>query len=134
MHAKTKVTSEELKKFGLLMGFIIPLLFGLLFPWIFSSIFPLWPWLLGAGFWVLALLRPELLDVVFKIWMRVGAILGWLNSRIILIFLFYIVMFPIGLTLRLFRNDPLHRKFESKLTSYRVSSNSRPKSSMENPF
>ena len=39
--------------------------------------------------------------------MRIGDILGWINSRIILTIIYILVLIPISLIMRLFDYDPL---------------------------
>ena len=53
-----------------------------------------------------------------KIWMRLGYILGWVNSRIILGLVFLIVLQPIALIMKIFGHDPLRMKKVSQ-KSYR---------------
>ena len=45
-----------------------------------------------------------------KWWMTLAGILGYVNSRIILGALFYLLMTPVGLVLRLVGHDPLERR------------------------
>lgn len=47
---------------------------------------------------------------VYRAWMRFVFILGWINTRIILVILFYLILTPVGLLLRLFRIDLLERR------------------------
>jgi hypothetical protein len=59
---------------------------------------------------VLGLVYPPLLRVPNRLWWRFSHILGWINSRIILGFLFFVVLAPIGLWWRVKGKDPLARK------------------------
>jgi hypothetical protein len=43
-------------------------------------------------------------------WMRLAHALGWLNSRVLLTILFYLVFAPYGFVSRLFGRDPLRRR------------------------
>ena len=42
-------------------------------------------------------------------WMRLAAVLGWVNSRILLGIMLYGIMTPMGRLMRLFGRDPLDR-------------------------
>lgn len=64
----------------------------------------------------MGLISPVLLRPVYIAWMRFAFILGWINTRVILVVLFYLVFTPIGLLMRLFRVDLLERK--NKADSY----------------
>ena len=59
-----------------------------------------------------------LLFYPYKTWIKIGNILGWLNSRIILGLVFLIVLQPIALIMRIFGHDPLRMK-KSNQKSYR---------------
>src|SRR6476646_5833657 len=59
---------------------------------------------------VAALVRPALLAPVGKQWNRVGHLLGWFNSRVLLTVMFVFVVSPIGALGRLFGSDPLGRR------------------------
>ena len=123
-----------LRKFGLTTGAIAAVLFGVLLPWIFGHGFPLWPWILGGILAVWALLVPATLRPVYRAWMAVGHVLGWINTRIILGLVFYIVILPAGGLMRIFRKDPMARRFEAQAPSYRVPSTDHAKNHLERPF
>lgn len=63
-----------------------------------------------------AVVAPAVLGPVERVWMRAAAILGQVNSRIILTLLFYVVIAPIGLLMRCFR-DPLDRELRDERAS-----------------
>src|SRR5689334_18798025 len=64
---------------------------------------------------VAALVRPASLAPVAQQWNRVGHLLGWLNSRVLLTAMFVLIMSPIGALGRLFGSDPLGRHAVSSL-------------------
>ena len=89
-----------------------------------------------AGIFVaFALVWPRALAPVLRGWMKVGHALGWVNSRIILSVLFFGVVLPLGLLMRLFGKDPVARRRDASATSYRIAAapQADPKS-MEKPF
>jgi hypothetical protein len=55
---------------------------------------------------------------VYIFWMRLAFILGWINTRIILFIIFYLIFTPIGIVLRIFGIDLLDRKIERDKESY----------------
>ena len=124
-----------LRKFGLTTGAIIVVLFAFFFPWIFDmAAMPLWPWFIAGFLWVPALLIPRVLRPVYSTWMKIGHAIGWVNTRIILGVLFYVLVLPMGLIMRLFGKDPMARKTDKSASSYRVKSVSEPKDRLEKPF
>ncbi len=66
-----------------------------------------WILLLGIGIGLIALLSTRLATLIHRGWMKLAEGLGWLNSRILLGIIFYFLLTPIALLVRLFRKDPL---------------------------
>ncbi|MFH1191633.1 MAG: SxtJ family membrane protein [Candidatus Omnitrophota bacterium] len=62
--------------------------------------------------------RIRLLKYIYILWMRLAYILSWINTRILLGIIFYLVFSPVGLFVRLFRIDPLERNFGRLKHSY----------------
>lgn len=125
---------KELRDFGLIAGGLLSPLFGLIFPWLRGYKYPLWPWALGVALVASALLRPQLLKYAFAIWNRLGVVLGWVNSRIVLTVIFYMVIVPMGLLMRFFGQDPMARNFNPEAATYRISSSKSSVESMDKPF
>jgi len=67
-------------------------------------------------------------------WMKVGHVLGWINTRITLGVIFFTLFTPLGLVMDLMGKDPMLRRFEPNLDSYRVKKASRPASHMTVQF
>ena len=127
--------NKGLRKFGLTTGAIIVLLFVLFFPWVFDAeSLPMWPWVVAGILWVPALIMPGLLRPIYTTWMKIGHGLGWINTRIILGVLFYVMILPMGLIMRLFGKDPMSRKRDKSASSYRIETVSEPKERMEKPY
>jgi hypothetical protein len=123
---------RELRNFGLSLGLAIALIAGLGLPVLWKLPLSPWPWIVGALLMLAGWLTPRLLGPFFRLWMRFAELLGAINSRIILTICFYLIILPFGLFLRMFRGDPMARRFAKKAGSYRV--HSKQPSSMERPF
>jgi hypothetical protein len=54
-----------------------------------------------------AAIAPSLLRPVYRGWMRLGEVLAWINTRIILTLVFFLVVTPIGVVMRLFGRSPI---------------------------
>jgi multisubunit Na+/H+ antiporter MnhG subunit len=67
----------------------------------------------GAG-----LVAPQALALTYRLWIRGAAVLGWINTRLILLAIFYLVFTPLGLAMRLCRVDFLERSLEKSAPSY----------------
>jgi Saxitoxin biosynthesis operon protein SxtJ len=82
----------------------------------------------------LALIWPSSLTQVYRLWMTVGAGLGWLNTRLILGGLFYALFTPMGVVMRLRGQDPMRRTWVPEAESYRVVRQPRPATHMRHQF
>jgi hypothetical protein len=67
---------------------------------------------------VLGLIYQPLLVRLYRWWMGLSEILGWISSRLILVLIFYIVFTPIGLLLRLLDKPLLDTRFPDDRTSF----------------
>ncbi|MFA4889283.1 MAG: SxtJ family membrane protein [Candidatus Omnitrophota bacterium] len=113
---KGKVDKAALKKFGITMAIaFLAIAILILFRHKHN---PKILFIISAIFLAFGVLAPLLLKPFFVFWMRLALILGWLNTRLILMLMFYLVFTPIGLVLRLFRVDLLERKLNNKKISY----------------
>jgi hypothetical protein len=126
--------ARELRRFGLLMGGVIAGLFGTLIPLLKGHALPLWPWVLAALFVLPALAFPKALGPVHRVWMRIGHALGWVNTRILLTLVFYLVVTPMGLAMRALGKDPLRRGRQTGADSHRRPSQALPRERMERPY
>jgi hypothetical protein len=61
----------------------------------------------AAFFAVLAFLAPPLLAPIHRWWMSLAEALGWINTRLILIVVYYLLVTPIGVVMRFFGRSPL---------------------------
>lgn len=113
---KLNLKKENLKKFGVTMG--IALLVISLFILFRHRHSPVFTSGISLIFFVLAFSAPGLLRPVYIFWMRLAFVLGWINTRLILFIIFYLVFTPIGLVMRLFGADLLDKKIEKTKDSY----------------
>ena len=107
---KNNIPKKTLREFGFLIGIAFPFLIGWALPFIGGHSFRIWTLWLGIISLILAVSKPILLLYPYIAWMKLGHILGWLNSRIILGLVFLIVLQPIALIMRIFGHDPLKTK------------------------
>jgi hypothetical protein len=126
--------ASELRKFGLITGSIVVVLFGLILPWLFGFAWPKWPWVISGVLCLWALAAPASLFVVYKCWMKFGHVAGWINTRIILGVLFFLVFFPIGAMMRIFASDPMRRKLDHGSKTYRIESAPLEQDHVEKPY
>ena len=56
------------------------------------------------------LLYPPALRIPCRLWWKFAHALGWFNTRLLLTVLFFLILCPLGLYLRLSRRDPMNRR------------------------
>ena len=110
MNVKEIISKKQLREFGLLIGFGFPLLIGWLIPTLTGHGLRLWALWVGFLGLLIGLASPRLLHYPYQFWMKLGLLLGWINSRIILCLVYMIVLLPIAFIMRLIGYDPLRRK------------------------
>ncbi len=81
-----------------------------------------------------ALLAPRSLKPVYGLWMKFGLLMNWINTRLILGIVFYGMILPIGMPMRLAGKDPMHRNLDSNTDSYRVESQNESRDNVERPY
>jgi hypothetical protein len=133
-HKTPTPDKQELRKFGFVFAAGLVLIFGLFFPWILEKPSPSWPWIVAAVFAGSALILPQMLKPVFLLWMKIGHALGWINTRIILGIVFFLLFAPVALLFHLLGKDPMHRQLDANASTYRVNSEKPPRERMERPF
>ena len=113
---KEIISNKRLREFGLLTGFGFPLLIGWLIPLLTGHGFRVWTLWVGFIGLLFGMTSPRLLYYPYKIWMKLGLTLGWVNSRIILGLVYMIVLLPIAFVMRLIGYDPLRTKQSGEKT------------------
>ena len=129
MSVKEKLPSN--KNFGLVF-FIIFLLIGL-WPLLSKGEIRYWAVLISLIFLILGLVNSKALNPLNKIWFKFGILLGKFVSPLILGIIFFIVVTPTGVIMRVLRKDILNLKFDKNKESYWIKKKG-PKSKMRNQF
>jgi len=125
--------SSELRKFGFIVGGI----FGLIGLWpaiLQRGSFRLWALVLAGLLMLPAVVFPRILAPIHRGWMAVGHVLGWINTRIIMAVIFFLVVTPMGWMMRVLGRDPMHRRFEPNAESYRMNKGCRPGTHMTKQY
>ena len=120
--------------------------FGLVFSAVFLilGLYPLLsdgkviPWALGVSgiFLLLALLAPTFLAIPNRLWFRFGILLSKIVTPLIMGIIFFIVLTPLGLLMRVFSSNPGSGKLEPEAESYwqHRDEENHPMGSMKNQF
>lgn len=103
------------KSFGILF-FIVFTLYGI-WPMFSSGQLRIWSLAIGVILLVLGLLNSKLLHPLNLVWIKFGEVLGRIIAPIVMGFIYFVVITPIGLFMRLIGKDLLRKKF-LKINSY----------------
>lgn len=106
--ANLRPSQKDLRKFGITFLVILGVFSGFLF-WRGSNAAP-WFLALAVVFGAWGLLLPRYLAPVYKVWMTFAIVMGAVMARVLLTVLYYLVVTPIGLIMRLLGKDILDLK------------------------
>jgi hypothetical protein len=134
MHEIPILDAAGLRRFGLVTAAMTCGLFGLFLPLLFHLSWPLWPWIVAGGLATWSLAAPASLRWFYDVWMRFGLLLGAIMNPLILAIVFFGLISPLGLIMRLFGHDPMGRRRDTTMTTYRTASRKPSANNMERPF
>ncbi len=106
------------RAFGVVFAVVFLLL--ALYPLLDGGTVRLWALGLAAAFLALALVRPALLAPLNALWTRLGLVLHKIVNPLVLGLMFFAVLTPTALLLRLFGKDLVGRSFDRQRASYWV--------------
>ena len=118
------------RSFGIV--FFIVFLIVAIYPFFNQGELRLWSLIISIIFLFLGLLDSKILTPLNKLWFKFGIFLGKIISPIIMGIIFFLVVTPIGLIMRLIGKDLLNLKYSNN-KSYWIEKNG-PKSKMKNQF
>ena len=104
--------NDSNKSFGILF-FIVFLLIAI-WPVFTSESIRVWAIIFSLIFLVLGIINSKLLTPFKKIWIKLGEILGKFIAPIVMGFIYFLIITPIGLFMRLIQKDLLSIKFHKE--------------------
>jgi hypothetical protein len=116
---------SEIRKFGFVVGAVF-LGLGAWFYFRHKTYFSIFFWI-GTPLVVGGAIVPNALRPVYLGWMSLAVVLGHIVSTLLLTLLFYLVVFPVGLTARIAGKDFLNRKLDRGAGSYWIKKPSEPR-------
>jgi predicted membrane protein len=126
----SEINKSTNRSFGIV--FFIVFLIIAIYPMLNEGDVRFWSLIISLIFLILGILNSEFLTPLNKIWFKFGIFLGKIFSPLIMALIFFLVVTPIGLVLRLIGKDVLNLKFNND-KSYWVEKRG-PKSKMKNQF
>ena len=118
------------RSFGIVF-FIVFILIAV-FPLINNEGIRIWSLIISLIFLILGLLKSRILTPLNIVWVKFGILLGKFISPIVIGIIFFLVVTPIGILMRIFNKDLLNLKFNSNKTYWIERTG--PKSKMKNQF
>ena len=128
--SKNNIKMGSNKSFGIVF-FVVFLLIAL-YPLIIKADIRIWSLITSLIFLILGLLDSNILSPLNKLWFKFGNFLGKMISPLVMVVIFFIVVTPIGIFMKLLKKDILNLKFNKK-NSYWIEK-TEPKSKMKNQF
>jgi len=119
------------RSFGIV--FFIVFLLITLYSLTYSEEIRIWSAIISLIFLVLGLFNSKILTPLNKLWFKFGIFLGKITSPIIMGIIFFLVVTPTGLIMKVLRKDLLRLKYNKKDNTYWIEKNG-PKSKMKNQF
>lgn len=126
--ADVKIGSN--RSFGIV--FFIVFIIIATYPIINGDNIRIWSLVISIIFLILGLLNSRILTPLNLIWMKFGILLGKIISPIIMGVIFFLVVTPIGILMRILKKDLLNLKFNINKTYW--IDKSEPKSKMKDQF
>jgi cell division protein FtsW (lipid II flippase) len=135
MNNQLDTSTKALREFACTMAAALAIIFCLFLPWLFHRTIPMWPLLAAAILLLQAITYPPSLIPVQQLWMRIGAILGWINTRVILAVVFFVLITPLGYLQRKRGKLNYIEGFDPQVKTYKISRSQRlTAKDLENPF
>ena len=111
-----KTTGSSDRSFGIVFC-VVFLVIGL-YP-LLSGQFPrMWALGTSVAFFVIALAKPTILSPLNKLWTEFGLLIHKVINPVVMAVVYFVVVTPIGLLMRVFSKDPLRLRFEPLAKSY----------------
>ena len=128
-NSKIKIGSN--RNFGIV--FFIVFLVVSLWPLTYGEPIRIWSAIISLVFLILGLMNSKLLTPLNQLWFKFGIILGAIVAPIVMGFVFFLVVTPIGLVMRIAGKDLLNKKYDKKKETYWIKRD-KPVSTMKKQF
>ncbi len=126
---ETKISSN--RSFGLV--FFTVFLIISIWPLMYENPIRVWSLLISIIFLILGLTNSKILTPLNQLWFKFGMLLGSIISPIVMLVIFFIVITPIGLFMKIMNKDLLNKKYDKKKITYWIKYN-KPTDTMKNQF
>ena len=119
------------KSFGILFGIVFLII--AIWPIINSDPIRYWALVFSIIFFTLGFMNSKLLEPLNKYWIKLGEFLGKVIAPVVMLLIYFLIVTPISLLLKIFNKDILNLKLNKKKTSYWIEKKQKL-GSMKNQF
>lgn len=120
-------TMESSNNYKVLLTMVV----GFLLLYELTDFMPLFYLSLSLG--LIGLISSKFAGIIVWLWTKIAIILGWVNSRILLSFIFFFILFPFSVFYRLTTRNPLGLR-KKGMSTYHERNHSYTNSDMENSW
>jgi len=132
MSNRSKIKMSSNRSFGLVF-FVV---FSIIAFWSFRGNIEeikILPLCIAAVFFILGLINSNILTPINKLWFKFGILLGNIISPIVMAIIFFLIVTPTGIFMKILRRDILRAKYNKKMDSYWIKKEKSP-STMKQQF
>ena len=116
MSLKSKIKMGSNRNFGLV--FFIVFLIVALWPLTYENPIRIWSVIISLIFLILGLMKSKLLTPLNILWFKFGMILGAIVAPVAMGVVFFLVITPIGLFMKIIGKDLLKKRYDKKKATY----------------
>ena len=104
------------RNFGLVFFFVFLIIS--LWPLLYEGHVRIWSLIVSLPFLILGLMNSKFLSPLNKLWSKFGILLGMIVSPVVMGIVFFLVVTPVGIVLRIMGKDLLNKKINKNIQSY----------------
>ena len=131
MLRKSRIKISSNRSFGLVFFFIFLII--AFWPTVDDGQIRIWSIIIGIVFLILGLMNSKLLTPLNRLWFKFGMLLGAIIAPVVMGIVFFLVVTPTGLIMKILGKDLLGKKFKKNNKSYWIKRD-KPAGTMKQQF
>lgn len=128
---KKQIKKSELRNFSLIWSFLFSVY--AIYPLSKGEMLHKWVLLVALLFVLVAFIKPTILGGFYRIWVKIGELIGGVISKVIMFILYFIIFTPISFSLKILGKDLLNKRLDKTASTYWIDRDVQPQS-MKNQF
>ena len=131
MQKDSKIKINSNRSFGIVFFFVFLIIS--LWPLLNKNELRVWSIIVAIIFLILGLVNSNFLTPLNKLWFKFGKLLASIVAPIVMGIVFFLVITPTGIIMKMLGKDLLNKKYNNKIKSYWIN-REKSKSSMKQQF